>query len=74
MTITDDKAFTLALASLPVERQRQIAGRVCRQVQKLSSDVRVKLSWGQPTEAQSRKPRRNTGFSKPACSVEENRP
>ena len=29
MTITDDKEFKLALASLPVERQRQIAVAFC---------------------------------------------
>jgi len=42
MTITDDKAFKLALASLPVEQQRQIAVAFCRRVLDLSHDVRVK--------------------------------
>lgn len=37
MTITDDKEFKLALASLPVERQRQIAVAFCRRVLDLST-------------------------------------
>jgi hypothetical protein len=42
MSITHDKEFKLALASLPVERQRQVAVAFCRRVQDLSHDVRVK--------------------------------
>jgi hypothetical protein len=42
MSITHDKEFKLALASLPVERQRQVAAAFCRRVQDLSHDVRVK--------------------------------
>ena len=57
MTITDDKEFKLALASLPVERQRQIAVAFCRRVLDLSHDARVKSaleSAGRPdiTEAE----------------------
>lgn len=42
MSITHDKEFKLALASLPVEQQRQIAVTFCRHVLYLSHDVRVK--------------------------------
>ena len=57
MTITDDKEFKRALASLPVERQRQIAVAFCRRVLDLSHDARVKSaleSAGRPdiTEAE----------------------
>ena len=42
MSINHDKEFKLALASLPVERQRQIAVAFCRRVLDLCHDVRVK--------------------------------
>ena len=42
MFITHDKEFKLALASLPVELQRQVAVAFCRRVLDLSHDVRVK--------------------------------
>lgn len=42
MSITDDQAFKLTLAGLPVERQRQIAVAFCQRVLDLTHDMRVK--------------------------------
>jgi len=44
MSIINDKEFKIALAGLPVARQRQVAAGFARRVLELSHDVRVKAA------------------------------